>query len=168
MAIDPWQQPASLVHSVRLLRSFERWTGRSLLGELGLDDCAGLEDYAGNEAKIAQLLFEVPFVVVSHGIEADPILNYGNRTALDLWQMTWESFTQTPSRLTAEPIERVERERLLEQARTQGYISDYQGVRIASTGLRFWIEDVVIWTVLDEAGKAIGQAATFQSWRPVT
>jgi len=147
-----WQQPDVLQHVQRLLRSFYHWTGRSLL------------DAEGTPAEIAQKLFEAPFVIVSHGTQPDPILNYGNRKALELWEMNWEQFTQTPSRCTAEPIERQERARLLEQARTKGYIDDYKGIRISSSGRRFWIQDVVIWDVLNEHNNRCGQAATFDRW----
>ena len=34
------------------------------------------------------------------------MLNYGNRAALTLWEMSWEELTRTPSRLTAEPVAR--------------------------------------------------------------
>lgn len=136
----------------RLLHSFYHWTGTPLL----MND----ED----ESVTNQALFEAPFVVVSHGAEADPILNYGNRQALQLWQMEWEQFTQTPSRLTAEPIERAERDRLLQQAKADGFINNYQGVRICSTGQRFAIHNVILWNVLDEKGVCCGQAATFNQW----
>ena len=56
---------------------------------------------------------EQPFVLVAHGTEADPVLNYGNATALALWEMSWEELTRTPSRLTAEAPNREERARLL-------------------------------------------------------
>jgi len=148
----PWQQPAIIQHSQRLLRSFRYWTDRPLLAA----DSSG-------EA-LAQALFEAPFVVVSHGTQSDPILNYGNRIALSLWQMDWAQFTQTPSRLTAEPIAQPERARLLAQASAKGFIDDYKGVRIASTGQRFWIQHVVIWDVLDETNRRCGQAATFERW----
>lgn len=153
----PWQRSAIATqiarHSEYLVNSYITLVGRPLLNPVPAS------------ISLAQALFEAPFVVVSHGTEADPILNYGNQTALDLWQRSWEQFTQTPSRYTAEPIERVERDRLLTQAKTQGYISDYSGIRITSQGQRFWIENAVIWTVYDEAGATIGQAATFQQWR---
>lgn len=113
---------------------------------------------------IAEALFTAPFVLVSHGTEADPILNYGNQSALQLWEMDWHQLTQTPSRLTAEPIEREERARLLEQAQTQGYISDYQGIRISRTGRRFHISNVIVWDVLNEQNDRCGQAATFDRW----
>jgi hypothetical protein len=78
--------------------------------------------------------------------------------------MTWEDLTWTPSRLTAEPTNRAEREWMLEQARTQGYIDTYRGVRITSTGRRFLVENALIWNVVDAEGQRVGQAATFSTW----
>ena len=112
----------------------------------------------------ARMLFEACFVVVSHGVEADPILNYGNQIALDLWELSWNQFIKTPSRLTAEPDDRAERERMLTQARAKGYFDGYRGVRISSTGRRFLVEQALIWNVIDPAGNPIGQAATFSQW----
>jgi hypothetical protein len=148
----PWQQAAIVHHSQRLLRSFAHWTGRTLL------------EVEGTPEAIAQALFEAPFVVTSHGTEADPILNYGNRKALELWQMDWQQFTRTPSRYTAEPMEQEERARLLEQAKQQGVISNYEGIRISCQGQRFRIQNVIVWDVLDEDNICCGQAATFSSW----
>jgi len=52
-----------------------RWTGREVVPGV-------------NDAKeLAEKVFEAPFVVVSHGTEVDPVLNYGNRAAtLALWR----------------------------------------------------------------------------------
>lgn len=154
--IDPWQREIILFHSQRLVQSFNHWTGQPLIS------------VAGSPGEIAQALFEAPFVVLSHGLEADPILNYGNQMALTLWQMDWAQFTQMPSRLTAEPIERVERDRLLTTAATQGYISNYTGVRISQTGQRFLIENAIIWNIVDDANQHYGQAAMFNHWQPIT
>lgn len=147
-----WAEPARLSWAQRLLESFHRWTGRELIERSGT-----VEDQA-------ERLFVAPFVVVSHGSEPDPILNYGNRIALDLWEMDWEAFSRTPSRLTAEPENRAERERMLAQAQTQGFIDNYRGVRISRTGRRFLVEDALVWSVVDDRGKKIGQAATFSKW----
>jgi predicted DCC family thiol-disulfide oxidoreductase YuxK len=152
----PWQDPAVIRQSQRLIRSFQHWTGRSLLPENELTHDPELS---------AAALFGAKFVVVSHGTEADPIFNYGNQTALDLWEFDWAAFTQLPSRLSAEPVAQAERDRLLAQAQTQGYISDYRGVRIARSGQRFMIESVLLWTVLDEQGAPCGQAAMFANWQ---
>lgn len=135
-----------------LLNSFRHWTGRELF------------ERAGNRITQAHALFLSPFVVVSHGIEDDPLLNYGNQVALELWQMTWEDLTRTPSRLTAEPTNRAEREGMLQQAKTRGYLDTYRGVRITSTGRRFLVENALVWNVMDAAGQRVGQAATFSQW----
>ena len=119
---------------------------------------------AGTPEEQAERLFKSPFVVASHGLQDDPILNYGNQKALDLWEMDWEQFTHTPSRLTAEPVNREERARMLEQARTQGYISDYRGVRISRTGKRFLVERATVWNIQQPDGSPLGQAATFSEW----
>ncbi len=71
----------------------------------------------------------------------------------------------TPSRLTAEPVDRPERERMLEAARVRGYFDGYRGVRITSEGKRFFVEQALIWAVLDASGDRVGQAATFAQWR---
>lgn len=152
----PWQDPAVIQQSQRIMRSFQHWTGRSLLPELDSDSSPEL---------LAATLFGAKFVVVSHGTEADPIFNYGNQTALDLWEFDWAGFTQLPSRVSAEPTTQAERDQLLAQAQAQGYISDYRGVRIARSGKRFVIESVLLWTVLDERDHPCGQAATFPSWQ---
>lgn len=149
----PWQQPEIIQHTQRLLRSFEHWTGRSLL--IPSDN---------TPEAIARELFEAPFVVVSHATQSDPIFNYGNQTALRLWELDWGTFIQTPSRKTAEPEAQQARAQLLARARANGFIDDYQGIRISSTGRRFWIRDVILWDVLDEQDCHCGQAATFNYW----
>ena len=65
--------------------------------------------------KEARDLFYATRVVVSHGTQEDPVLCYGNNLALQLWEMDLSVFTATPSRLTAEPINRAERQRLLNE-----------------------------------------------------
>lgn len=109
-------------------------------------------------------MFEAPFVVVSHGMQDDPILNYGNATALKLWKISIPDLLKTPSRMTAEPVHRDERQRLLERTTRDGFVDDYRGVRIATTGHRFLIERATVWNLVNETGERVGQAATFSEW----
>jgi hypothetical protein len=102
----------------------------------------------------AKVLFYQPFVVLSHGTQEDPILNYGNKAALALWEMTGEEFTSMPSSFTAEPINRTERSWLLSQVTRYGYINDYRGVRIPKSGRRFLVEQATVWNILDANGTA--------------
>jgi len=142
-------------HTLRLLRSFRHWTGRDLLVEAGSPD------------ELAERLYHHPAVVLSHGMEADPLINYGNAAALRLWETTWERFAGTPSRLTAQAAAREDRARLLAEAAGKGYLDHYRGIRVSATGRRFQIEGAIVWTVLDEAGRITGQAATFDRWTDV-
>jgi len=112
----------------------------------------------------AVTLEEGEFVIVSHGTEQDPVLNYGNKTALQLWGMDWKQFVSTPSRYTAEPIRRELRELMLNEAKIKGYFDNYEGVRIASSGNRFEIKGALIWNLVDENKTVVGQAATFSEW----
>ena len=144
-----------IAHATLLLSSFQRWLGYPLLPE---------PDGSLLGTNVAQCLFEAPFVVVSHGTQKDPIFNYGNRIALELFERTWSDFTSLPSRLSAEPINRAERARLLQTVAAQNYIDDYSGVRISSSGQRFQIPKAIVWNVVDEAGIYRGQAATFSNW----
>lgn len=144
---------AGLVEAMR--SSLYRLTGRDLAH--GLDQSQGLES----------AVWSAPYVLVAHDRSADPVFVYGNSTALDLFELDWDGFTSLPSRLSAEPDEQHERERLLQGVAERGYISDYRGVRISSTGRRFVIEDAVVWDVIDDHGVLRGQAALFDRWTPL-
>jgi hypothetical protein len=139
-------------HTSLLLRSFAHWTGRQLM------------DVSLTPEEQAQALFHAPFALVSHGTEADPVFNYANQQALALFEMSWEEFTQLPSRLSAEPMHQEERERLLSTVARQGYIANYRGIRIARSGRRFWIENAIVWNLLDAENRYLGQAAMFDTW----
>ena len=137
-----------------MVESFRRLLGRPLVKEA---------EHLSPDA-LAEHLYNAPFVLLSHTNTSDPIFCYANQKAQELFGYAWSEFTQMPSRLSAEPLSQEDRERLLEQARTRGYIDDYKGVRIAKNGSRFWIGDVILWNVADDAGNFVGQAASFSHW----
>lgn len=153
MSLSEDLPPAWIDHTQLLLDSYRRWRGADLVPR------------DGDAAAEMRRLFEAPFVVVSHGTQADPVLNYGNRAALDLWETDIPTLRQTPSRLTAEPVHRDERARLLERTTREGYVDDYHGIRIARSGRRFRIDRATIWNLIDPAGQYAGQAATFSQWQ---
>jgi hypothetical protein len=147
-----WQNAAVIAHSQILARSFKHWTG--------------CDFWPGNfpATKLAEKIFHASFALVSHGMETDPILNYGNATALTLWEMSWEDLTRTPSRMTAEAPNRAERARLLATVTVRGFIHNYSGVRISKSGRRFKISRATVWNLISEGGQPGGQAARFDQW----
>lgn len=148
-----WEEPEIVQWCQYLLDSYAYWLKQELIHR----NDTPLEQ--------AQRLFNSSFCVASQGLENNPILNYGNQTALNLWAMEWQQFIQTPSRITTESIYREERTRMLEQAKTKGYSTDYRGVRISSSGTRFLIDQAVIWNICKSDGTMIGQGATFSIWK---
>lgn len=106
-------------------------------------------------------LWHAPRVIVAHGTQEDPIFFFGNACALAAFETDVESFTRMPSRFSAEAPLRAERQALLDRVSAQGFIDDYSGVRIASTGRRFRVDRAIVWNLIDESGACHGQAATF-------
>ena len=142
-----------LAHAQRLIRSYRHWFDRDLLPP------------DGTPLEQAQRLYPAPFAVLSHGTEADPILNYGNATALRLWEASWDDFVHMPSRLTTEPELRELRRRLMAELTARGSFAGMSGRRISRGGRRFQISDASLWDVLTENGEFMGQAATFSKWQ---
>jgi MEKHLA domain len=150
-----WSTQENIVHAECVLSSYKKLTGRDLLLN------------KSGPADAARRLFDAPFVVLSHGVESDPVLNYGNDAALQLWEMNWNEFTKTPSRLTAESLDREERARLLAEVALNGFICDYSGVRISRKGTRFYIKNATVWNLVNVMGEPCGQAATFRLWQKI-
>jgi hypothetical protein len=126
--------------------SFERLLGRPL---------------ADGHGDIVASLWHAPAAIVAHGSEPDPVFFFGNRRALEAFESNVAAFIRMPSRLSAEPPLRDERQALLVRVAREGFIDDYAGMRVTATGRRFRIEGAIVWNIVDEAGERHGQAATF-------
>jgi hypothetical protein len=149
---QPANAPYYADHAELLISSYNRVTGKHLISP----------DLTGEAAY--QVLFEAPFALASHDSAEDPMFNYGNLTAQKLFEMDWATLLTHPSRHSAEPVNRAERARLLERVTKDGFIEDYQGVRVSSTGKRFMIEEAMIWNLVDINGQYLGQAAALYEW----
>ena len=156
MTVFPEPSPANsyLLQHINLLRSsYKHYLGKDLL------------DSQLTAAEIAKEIYDAPFVVVSHDTSPNPVFNYGNLTALKLFEMTWSEFTSIPSRQSAEPPNREERAKLLQAVSSQGFIEDYSGIRISKNGQRFTIEQATVWNLIDFNKCYCGQAAVYSHWR---
>ena len=173
---NPWQNPSVIAQTECIARNLKHWAGRDLWS-IGAPASGAARSHGlstGNAqpsilkplppSEFCENIYHAPFVLVSHGTETDPVLNYGNQAAQDLWEMSWNELTRTPSRLTAEAPNREERARLLAAVTANGFIDDYSGIRISKTGRRFRIAQATVWNLLDEQGNYCGQAAMFSRW----
>lgn len=148
---EPGPENGYLAGHARLLCNSHRLlTGRPLL--------------TAEAAELGRALYLAPFAVLSHDAGADPCFTYANRAAQALFEMSWSEIVGLPSRLSAEPPARDERQRLLERVAAQGYVDDYSGVRIRKSGRRFRIERATVWNLVDACGHRLGQAAAFAHW----
>lgn len=142
-----------LSHHVEILRaSYLHWIGQPDFNEVI------------GQKNAVEAIFTAPFAVLSHGIGTDPIFNYANQRALNLFEMNLEEFTALPSRLSAEVINQTERAKLLAAVTQYGYINNYTGIRIAKSGRRFMIHNATIWNLLTPDGQYYGQAALIRDY----
>jgi len=151
--IKACQHPDFLLKQSQLLvTSYHHWTGLNLID--GLD------------ADLVQALQKAPYAVASHNADADPLFNYANQQAFQLFRMQPEDMLALPSRYSAEPMLREARAEFLHQVATHGYIDDYSGVRIAKDGSRFLIEQATVWNVIDvQNHEYYGQAVMIEAWK---
>jgi hypothetical protein len=150
-----WQQEAIINWSQIILNSYQKLLRKDLI------------ERTGDKLNQAKNLFYAPVIVYSHNTDSDPLYNYGNELGLKLWEMNWQELITTPSRTTTQPLEREERARLLAKTTSQGYITDYQGIRISKRGTKYQIENVTVWNLTDDDGQYCGQAATFSQWKVI-
>ncbi|WP_305095592.1 MEKHLA domain-containing protein [Croceibacterium aestuarii] len=131
-----------------IARSFQRLTGQPL-------------------AATPNPLWNAPRAILAHGIDVPPRFFYGNRLALELFAMSADRFIGLPSYESAEADAREERTRTFGRLETDDIVTGYGGVRIAANGMRFRIDNAIIWNLRDDAGVLHGQAATFTDWSPL-
>jgi PAS domain-containing protein len=131
-----------------LAESYRRLIGQSLTPE-GMTAEEGMR----------WLYEDASFGILAHNTASDPVFVYGNRAAQQLFGYEWEELTVLPSRLSAEAPERAQRQQFLERVARDGFITGYDGIRIAKSGRRFRIKNATVWQLIDAAGTYCGQAA---------
>ncbi len=121
-------------------------------------------DFSLSPEEQAQQAFNSDYVLLAHTGSNEPIFNYANQTALNLFEMSWEEITNMPSKYSAESDERDKREKFLADVAEKGFSKNYSGIRISKSGRRFEIKNVILWNVYDSENNRIGQAALFDEY----
>lgn len=121
------------------------------------------------EGEAADWLYgRAPFGLLAHDTSADPRFIYANRTAQRCFGYSEAEFAGLPSRLSAAPDAREDRDAFVAAVDRQGFADGYRGRRVRKDGSLFWIENVCMWDLVDADGHKHGQAAVFRSWSDVT
>ena len=139
-------------HVRNLLRSYNKLLGHKF------------ENLKIEDPTLGETILHSDWAVISHGNGLDPFFNYGNKTALSLFEVNLNELKKIRSRNSAEITFQSDRESFMQQVRAQGFVTGYSGVRISATGKRFKIKNVTVWNVTDEKGEFAGQAACFRDW----
>ncbi len=148
--MPPWTDAQIRTRAGLIVRSYRHWSGENLV-DLPSDD----------PTEQANALFDAPVAVLAHDTQADPLCVYMNAAALSAFELTIAQAAEFRTRQTAAPEDRQERSAALAGAEEVGLVTGYSGVRVSSSGRRFRINEGRIWTVLDDDGQPVGQAATF-------
>ncbi|MCI5145990.1 MAG: MEKHLA domain-containing protein, partial [Candidatus Electrothrix sp. AR3] len=75
----PDEENSYLAGHIQLLRN-------NLLALTGDD----IVDNSSSSIDTAKQIFHAPFALLSHNTAPDPVLTYGNRTVLELFELNWE------------------------------------------------------------------------------
>ena len=132
-----------------------------------LKELAGIDlltSLSCNEKEVGEKAFYANFCLLSHDGASDPVLNYGNIKALELWEASWDELTSMQARETAKPDDQATREKTMKEVKENGYLTNYSGIRVSKFGKAFKILDVTIWNLTDQKGEPYGQAALFRDY----
>ena len=101
--------------------------------------------------------------IASH--DSNGLFNYLNKAALSLFKVTPDQVIGKSTKMTAPDSEQKERNALLNQVNSCGFIDNYKGIRVASDGTLFEIQNATIWNVLARDEELIGQAVLIYKYK---
>lgn len=131
--------------------AYRHWTGQGLPAPEHLDP----------QQRLAWLHSDAPYSLLAHDGGADPRFTYVNDCALQCFKYPRDAFIGMHSRFSASALDRAARQVLLEQVTANGIAQGYSGWRVDAHDQPFMIHAGAVWTLLDDAGQACGQAALF-------
>ncbi|MGV9937646.1 MEKHLA domain-containing protein [Streptomyces olivaceoviridis] len=106
------------------------------------------------------------FGLLAHDTSADPFFVHANSRARERCGCSWGEFVGMPSRLSARPDGRRDRDAFARGVRADHYATGCLEIRVGKGGRPCWTEDVTRWDPMDTRGRIHGQTAVFRSWSP--
>ncbi|TVU59214.1 MEKHLA domain-containing protein [Vibrio atlanticus] len=129
----------------------------------------GKQLYRENNSDL-EIFYEVwnsHFAIVSHGTEINPLFNFANKKALEIFELNYLDFIGLPSIQTADALAAEDRIMLLNDVNRHGFVKNYSGIRVSAKGKKFQICDAVIFNLFDFEYNYHGQAAIIPSVKDI-
>lgn len=129
--------------------SLERITGKTLYETIHVETAQQVHE---NER----------YAVLSHDTAGDPVYNYGNRAAVEVFKWPEDEFYQLPSRYSApDGTIRNSRSTDIQDAIDSDLKTIALAIRQTKHGELFQLTDVMLWNVYDDDGHRVGQTAIY-------
>lgn len=142
-----------LYHQLVLIeQNYQRYTGKLLPVPAGII------------SRQEWLHQQVPYGLLAHNNNSDPVFIYANNHACQSFGYSIKQLLGMPSRFSAAATDRTDRQQLLNTVSQQG-IAAYSGPRINSQGQTFMLYDGYVWQLYNN-GQLYGQAALFWTEKP--
>jgi hypothetical protein len=138
-------------HALLLNESYRHWRGEYLVDQQ-------------NPGEVLAALNEAKFALLSHGLETEPVFNYGNVQALTLFGYEHLDFLQLVIRDITANETTAERSALRAKVDTAGFVTQFSGVSVSRKGQRFVVDRGEVWQLIDNLGRVHGQAARLDDW----
>lgn len=145
-----------------IARCYELTLGESLLARANIFN-------AGEGEALAEALFNCHLAILSHEVVVsangrDNKYNYANKTALDVFERSFEEQTQLLSTQSAQADSTAQNQRntLLAECLMKGHVR-FSGERLSATGKTVVLNDAVLFNLFDAAGVYCGQAVVFEA-----
>lgn len=116
--------------------AYRHWTGDGLPGPQTTAD-----------ERLSWLHQQAPYSLLAHADGDDPLFVYANHCAQHCFGYSFDEFIALPSRLSASPTDRAERQQLLDKVTLKGIAQGYCGLRVDKFGDAFTIYDCAVWQI---------------------
>ncbi len=132
-----------IIDHVKLLHdSLKKLTGRGLCERMGISDTV----MDSNVDTYNNICLNDRFVLVSHGIQEDPVYNFSNQAGLEAFVRSWDQFIKLPSRQSVvfQSFDEELRIKLMKRVTDDGYVEGASGIRVRGDDKFIRLVDAVV------------------------
>ena len=132
-------------HIQMLDNSLHNLTGKGIIERIGISD--NIDNLSTQKEFVYKnICMNERWVLISHGIEEDPIYNFVNVAGLKAFVRTWDEFKKLPSRQSVvfQTTDEKLRIELMKKVTTCGFVEGASGIRVRGDGQFLRLVDAVV------------------------